>query len=412
MVQEDLGGFGDARLRRVGARLLGAMGQRPATCIHALTKDRNEALCFGRFLDHSSVSYGEMLTATGRFTGRGAAGWRMLAIQDTSEFNFPGHVARKSGFGRSGNDRDLGLFLHPIIAVDAVRGGMIGLVGARVLNRTGDKIDASKPRAIEDKESYRWLHAAERPLMCWLGRRASPWSLTVRATSTSSSPVVRPVCSCSRAPPKIAPLRKSVGYLRRSMRGPSSIARRSYLPAQPGRGEREACVALRFGRVSLRRPTTEDIQLAASVDLSVVRDSLWVSRRGGQISTSRRGPRFPASTIRPGKVQLSGEAEWLEAKGGQAIPTQLGYGSRLSAERGAQPPMKPSRRALRVIRLHGGRLQCSEHLLNGPHCPCCGGDGVVSSQHAQQRRHFDDAFGRYHAEFRRMATQGMRITIS
>jgi hypothetical protein len=72
----------------------------------------------------------------------------------------------------------------------------------------------------------------------------------------------------------------------------------------------------------------------------------------------------------------------------------------------------PTERALRVIRLHGGRLQCSEHLLNGPHCPCCGGDGVVSSQHAQQRRHFDDAFGRYHAEFRRMATQGMRITIS
>ncbi len=42
------------------------------------------------------------------------------------------------------------------------------------------------------------------------------------------------------------------------------------LPAQPGRREREACVALRFGRVSLRRPTTADIQLAASVDLFVV----------------------------------------------------------------------------------------------------------------------------------------------
>ena len=161
MVQEDLGGFGDARLRRVGARLLEAMGEQPTTCVHALAKDRNEALCFGRFLDHSSVSHGEMLTATGRFTGRRAAGRHVLAIQDTTEFNFPGHVASKSGFGRSGNDRDLGLFLHPTIAVDAVRGGMIGLVGARVLNRTGDKIDASKPRAIEDKESYRWLHAAE-----------------------------------------------------------------------------------------------------------------------------------------------------------------------------------------------------------------------------------------------------------
>jgi hypothetical protein len=84
MVQEDLGGFGDARLRRVGARLLEAMGEQPTTCVHALAKDRNEALCFGRFLDHSSVSYGEMLTVTGRFTGRRAAGRHVLATPPSS----------------------------------------------------------------------------------------------------------------------------------------------------------------------------------------------------------------------------------------------------------------------------------------------------------------------------------------
>ena len=42
------------------------------------------------------------------------------------------------------------------------------------------------------------------------------------------------------------------------------------LPPQPGRREREACPALRAGRVSLRRPTTADSQLAASVDVFVV----------------------------------------------------------------------------------------------------------------------------------------------
>ena len=55
----------------------------------------------------------------------------MLAIQDTTEFNFPGHAASKRGFGRSGNGRDLGLFVHPMIAVDADGGGLIGLVGRR-----------------------------------------------------------------------------------------------------------------------------------------------------------------------------------------------------------------------------------------------------------------------------------------
>src|SRR5271166_2929508 len=86
MFQDDLGGFGDSRLRRVGADLLDAMCQNPTTCIHALADDRNQELAFGRFLDHSSVSYSEMLTATGRFTGHRAAGRHVLAIQDTTEF--------------------------------------------------------------------------------------------------------------------------------------------------------------------------------------------------------------------------------------------------------------------------------------------------------------------------------------
>ncbi len=44
MVQENLGGFGDARLRRVGAHLLEEMGEQPTTCLHVPAKDRNEAL--------------------------------------------------------------------------------------------------------------------------------------------------------------------------------------------------------------------------------------------------------------------------------------------------------------------------------------------------------------------------------
>jgi hypothetical protein len=51
-------------------KLLDAMCQKPATCIHALADDRNQELVCGRFLAHNSVSYGEMLTATGKTRGR------------------------------------------------------------------------------------------------------------------------------------------------------------------------------------------------------------------------------------------------------------------------------------------------------------------------------------------------------
>ena len=270
MFQDDLGGFGDSRLRRVGADLLDAMCQNPTTCIHALADDRNQELAFGRFLDHSSVSYSEMLTVTGRFTGHRAAGRHVLAIQDTTEFNFPGHAASKHGFGRSGNDRDVGLFLHPTIAVDAVQGGVIGLVGAQVLNRTGDKVDASKRRAIEDKESYRWLLAAEEASDV-LAEAACVTVVADRESDIYEQFARRPagVHLLTRAAQDRS--LADAGRLFATIDAwPEQNRETIVLPALAGRREREACLALRFGKVSLRRPATADGKLAASVDVFVV----------------------------------------------------------------------------------------------------------------------------------------------
>jgi hypothetical protein len=103
------------------------MCQKPTTCIHALADDRNQEVAFGRFLDHSSVSYAEMLTTTERSPASArwvATCWRSRTPRRST---FPATPAGKHGFGRSGNDRDLGWFLHPTIAVDAAHGGIIGL---------------------------------------------------------------------------------------------------------------------------------------------------------------------------------------------------------------------------------------------------------------------------------------------
>jgi hypothetical protein len=270
MVQEDLGGFGDERLRRVGARLLEAMSEQPTTCVHALANDRNEALAFGRFLDHDAVSHGEMLTTAARFTGQRATGRDVLAIQDTTEFNFPGHAGSKRGFGRSGNDRDPGLFLHPTIAVDAATGGMIGLVGAQILNRTGAKVKNPRLRPIEDKESFRWLLAAEEASDVLAGAA----SITVVADRESDI-----YEQFARRP-------EGVHLLTRAARDrnlpdaerlfetidawPEEHRETIDLPELPGRRARAACLALRFGAVSLCRPATVDKKLAARVDLFVV----------------------------------------------------------------------------------------------------------------------------------------------
>jgi hypothetical protein len=65
---------------------------------------------------------------------------------------------------------DIGVFVHPLLAMDATRGGILGLVGAEVINRPPGKVDPHKRRAADDKESRppgqargqaNWLAGAE-----------------------------------------------------------------------------------------------------------------------------------------------------------------------------------------------------------------------------------------------------------
>jgi Transposase DDE domain len=270
MIEDTLGGFGDARLRRVGSRLLKAMREQSSICVHALAEDRNEAVSFGRFLDHSGVSHGEMLVNSGRWCGQRAAGRHILAIQDTTELNFPGHAASKRGFGRSGNDLDFGLFIHPTVAIDADGGGMIGLVGAQLINRTNPKVIARRERDVDAKESRRWLAATEEAGEVLSGAAM----ITVVADRESDI-----YDQFARCPVGVHLLSRSAQdrMLTTGRRLAETIAawpeqHRETLavPAVPGRAAREACVALRFGPVALRRPATAARGLAGHVDLHVV----------------------------------------------------------------------------------------------------------------------------------------------
>jgi hypothetical protein len=111
----------------------------------------------------------EMRVHAGRQTAERAAGRHVLAITETSELNYATHTGRKRGFGTVGNGEDLGVLLHPVIAVDAEQGGLIGLVGAEVINRPGSlpqakaggqsplaataKAETLKRRPADEKES-------------------------------------------------------------------------------------------------------------------------------------------------------------------------------------------------------------------------------------------------------------------
>lgn len=271
MIGAGLGEFGDKRLADVGVALLAAMQQRRTLCLHRLARDRNQALQFGRFLANPKVTTQEMLASAGQQTAQRVSSRHVLAIEDTTELHFPTHEASKHGFGKAGNGEDIGLFLHPVLAVDAATGGVIGLVDCVVLNRTAGKVAGRRQRGADEKESRRWLDGAEiagerleaaAEMTAVMDREGDIYDLFARRPEN-----VHLLCRSAQDRALL-----DGGLLSERCAGWAEQQRTTIsVPARPGRAERQAVVALRFGAVMLRRPRTQSAKdLPDSVALWVV----------------------------------------------------------------------------------------------------------------------------------------------
>ena len=136
------------------------------SCLRQLGGTRARCVRFGRLLNNAKVTRQIMLETAGEHTARAARGRHVLAIQDTSELNFSAHAGRKQGFGTVGNGADIGLFVHPLIVVEAVEGeprngGILGLADAFVINRLKGADTSRRKRPIAQKESQRWLDGVD-----------------------------------------------------------------------------------------------------------------------------------------------------------------------------------------------------------------------------------------------------------
>ena len=276
MDQPQLGRFGDVRLSVTGNALLEAMRQQRSMCLHALGSDRNQTRRFNDFLDNEAVCSDEMLVHAGRSTARRASGRHVLAIADTTEIAFATHTGRKKGFGVGGNGRDIGVFVHPILAMDADLGGILGLVGATAINRTGGKVGDRKQRDADDKESRRWLAGAE------TAGDVLADAATITLVEDREGDIYD---QFARRPDNVhllvrAARNRSVGAGRKLFETcggwPESGRYAIVAPPKPGgygqglRAERTARVAVRYGEVTIERPGNADKTLAKTLTLCAV----------------------------------------------------------------------------------------------------------------------------------------------
>jgi hypothetical protein len=250
---------------------LSALVLRQTTCLRKLGNGRAGEVRFGRFLRNRKVTKEEMLATAGQATGARVAGRQVLAIQDTTELNFSQHTGSKQGFGTVGNGVDIGLFLHPQVVVDAVTGGILGLAGATVPNRTQARTSDRRSRPIEQKESRRWLEGAETA-----GRvLAAASQITVVADRESDIYEEFARCPANVHLLTRAAQDRAITGGGRLFEFAASLAERDRytveVPAKGGKPARQALVGLGFGMVSIERPKrTANAGSAARVVLYVV----------------------------------------------------------------------------------------------------------------------------------------------
>jgi hypothetical protein len=253
-----IGYFGDARLAKNGGLIASRVAERQTVCIRKLADDRSEQVKFRRLLANAAVTVEEMVAHRGAIVSVAAAGRHVLAIQDTSEINYQAQSGRKRGLGTVGNGTDAGLFVHPVLAVDAQSEECLGLVDALVWRRTKSKAKNYQRLPIEEKESYRWVRGGERAKAMLAeaavitlidDREGDIYEKWARLPDHRTRLLTRACRDRSLTDgQKLFPTLAQM---------PEAHRFTLELPARPGkRGARTAQMAVRFGRIRITRPGT------------------------------------------------------------------------------------------------------------------------------------------------------------
>lgn len=132
------------------------------SCLRRLSEgNRAQEVGFHRLLANEKVTIERLIEGWSEQTVSAVAGRHVLAIQDTSEIKFSTTSKRQRGLGEVGKGgHSRGVLAHVMIAVDADSTNCLGLVAGSVYTRNGRVETPHAKRALEDKESRRWIDTA------------------------------------------------------------------------------------------------------------------------------------------------------------------------------------------------------------------------------------------------------------
>ena len=247
-------GFGDVRLAERAEKICEAIVATGSVVLRRLGGTRAGEIAAHRFLGNERVTAEGIIETLSARTLAACAGRRVLAVQDTTEINFAGRDASRSGLGQAGGDKSVGFFIHPLIAVDIAAEAVLGLVDAEIWTREDVPAADRRRMPFAEKESARWLRGMEsaarrlpqagevivagdreNDIYAALARRPAGVEVIVRACHN------RKLAGGGRLFENAHALRE---------RGRMRVA----ISAKPGRKARVAEVVVRSGRVRIAKP--------------------------------------------------------------------------------------------------------------------------------------------------------------
>ena len=162
------GKFSDKRLDKRAMQLSAMLYFGGSSSVHESAITEADQKAAYRFLSNDKVEEKILIESVIERTNYLCQGKDVLVIQDTTEINLDNHRNRlksNTGIGLTGNNSDLGFFVHGSIVLDSSLGTMLGFSDIQLWHREEDKKDKHErdyPNlAIEQKESYKWIRACK-----------------------------------------------------------------------------------------------------------------------------------------------------------------------------------------------------------------------------------------------------------
>lgn len=252
----------DARLNRRCQELAAALGQQPSAPINQACEDWADTKAAYRFFDNNKATpQGVHAPHQQRTVERMSQHRRVLAIQDTTFFNYTHHPQTKE-LGAIGNKKQnqRGFGMHSTLATTSA-GTPLGILTQKFFTRPVDE-PSHQPNElrrlpIEEKESYKWLHAFEQTLeltpadvdiVTVCDREADIYEMFTLAQEMDAKLLVRASADRSLADDEVGKLWEKVGG--QSVAGHLTVK----IPKNQKRAARQTTVSVRFTQVKFKPP--------------------------------------------------------------------------------------------------------------------------------------------------------------